>query len=414
MDKITVYDSPMGSGKTEYAIQKLLGYSNDGEKRFIYITPYLSEVDRVCKRLKEEGIRFKQPNNRNSKGSKLSSFSSLLMQGENIVTTHALFDRVDERALTFIRLNQYDLYLDEVFDVVSNFEDLTLEDFNMLLFNKKCRVLDNTRIEWLDDHYEGKFNQIKNLCNLGEMYFYSNKFFIYNFPIKVFNKMDKVNVFTFGFKGQIQYGYYKFYNKEMDFKMVYKENGAYKEKDYNKEEVIESFRKTMDLIHVYDGKMNFSKGDDRNISLSATALRRYCKEGKNSEELRLLRNMLGNYFRHHSKTSKSSDNLWTTLKSAKTYLKGNGYTKGFISSNTRATNDYINRKACAYVYDKYFNPIQWNFLRSKGIQVDQNAFALVELLQLLFRGCIRKNQPMEVFIPSSRMRNLLENWEEYL
>ena len=32
------------------------------------------------------------------------------------------------------------------------------------------------------------------------------------------------------------------------------------------------------------------------------------------------------------------------------------------------------------------------------------------MIQFLFRGCIRDDKPMELYIPSSRMRNLLIGW----
>lgn len=44
MNKITVIDSPMVSGKSSFAIQ----YMNDNkDKVFVYVTPLLSEVDRI-------------------------------------------------------------------------------------------------------------------------------------------------------------------------------------------------------------------------------------------------------------------------------------------------------------------------------------------------------------------------------
>ena len=36
--------------------------------------------------------------------------------------------------------------------------------------------------------------------------------------------------------------------------------------------------------------------------------------------------------------------------------------------------------------------------------------SLGEMLQFLYRGCIREDKKMNIYIPSSRMRNLLFRW----
>lgn len=51
--KIKIIDSIMGSGKTSAAINYM---NKDYQKKFIYITPYLDEVDRVISACNEEGI----------------------------------------------------------------------------------------------------------------------------------------------------------------------------------------------------------------------------------------------------------------------------------------------------------------------------------------------------------------------
>ena len=50
------------------------------------------------------------------------------------------------------------------------------------------------------------------------------------------------------------------------------------------------------------------------------------------------------------------------------------------------------------------------FFTEKGVKIDEDAWALSEMIQFLFRGCIRDDKPMELYIPSSRMRNLLIGW----
>lgn len=50
------------------------------------------------------------------------------------------------------------------------------------------------------------------------------------------------------------------------------------------------------------------------------------------------------------------------------------------------------------------------FFRSKDVKVDENTFALSELIQWIFRSQLRDGKKINIYIPSKRMRNLLENW----
>ena len=54
----------------------------------------------------------------------------------------------------------------------------------------------------------------------------------------------------------------------------------------------------------------------------------------------------------------------------------------------------------------------------KEIQKFDDAFAVSTLLQVIFRSAIREKKPVDLYLPSSRMRDLLTSWlnsdyEEY-
>lgn len=42
----------------------------------------------------------------------------------------------------------------------------------------------------------------------------------------------------------------------------------------------------------------------------------------------------------------------------------------------------------------------------------EEQFALSEMIQFIWRSAIRDNKPIKLYIPSVRMRNLLEKWIE--
>ena len=110
--------------------------------------------------------------------------------------------------------------------------------------------------------------------------------------------------------------------------------------------------------------------------------------------------------------TKSNENAFTTFKDSKCKLSGGGYAKGFIPINARASNDYRHKESMAYLGNRYFNPQYISFFREKGIKLDEDLWAVSELIQWVWRGRIRDGKEMNLFIPSDRMRNLLRDWLE--
>lgn len=161
--------------------------------------------------------------------------------------------------------------------------------------------------------------------------------------------------------------------------------------------------KYKDLIHIYDGKLN-------NIGDKTTALSKswYMKADK-KEVMKELKNNTENYFKNIIK-GKSADNMWTTFKDFESQCKGRGYSKGFISLNIRVTNDYRNKRNLAYLINIYNNPMINKFFKNKGVTIEENDYALSMLIQWLFRSAIRDNKEINIYIPSIRMRKLLESW----
>ena len=102
--------------------------------------------------------------------------------------------------------------------------------------------------------------------------------------------------------------------------------------------------------------------------------------------------------------------MQTCFKDFKNQCKGKGYSKGFVSCNARATNEYRHKKNLAYVVNIFNNPMILKFFRSKDVKVDENTFALSELIQWMFRSQLRDGKKINIYIPSKRMRTLLENW----
>ena len=69
--------------------------------------------------------------------------------------------------------------------------------------------------------------------------------------------------------------------------------------------------------------------------------------------------------------------MWTTFEDFKNKCKGEGYSKGFIACNARATNEYKNRTTCAYLCDRYYNPVIKQFFIDKNVTIDEDSYRMI-------------------------------------
>ena len=402
MCKVTVVDSIMGSGKTSWAIEYMNKVFGENARRIIYVTPYIDEIKRVKQNTNKN---FKEPDKKKGKGSKLNHFKKLLEAGENIITTHALFGMFDEDIMILLKNYNYILILDEVFNVI---DDIRMgKDDVKILKEHYIEIEPNGKVNWIyEGVYDGRYKDIKNLAENETLYTYGEgNFYYWCFPAKIFDLFYKTYILTYQFEYQIQRYYYDLFNVEYEYKSVAKVEGKYTLVDYTKD--LEAIAHLKSLITIYEGKMNtnyFGKKSKYNNELSSSWL-------KNASDVQFnqLKKNLENFFRKVCK-AKQNEILWSCYKKFVPNLKGKGYTKAWLEYNARATNNYKDRTALAYVCNAYMNPNEVQFFSSYNIQIDQDGLALNTMLQWIWRSAIRDDKSIQIYIPSQRMRELLKQY----
>jgi hypothetical protein len=405
MCKVKIVDSIPGSGKTSAIINKINESSK--EDKYIYITPFLTEVERVKKSCKNK--KFKEPKF-NKYGNKFDNLNKLIGEGKNVVSTHSLFHKANMGTVELIQSKDYILVLDEVFSVVKLLQDeigenVSMQDIDMLI-SEGYAYIENGFLLWNEEkEYSGKFENIQYLAMNRSILIYGDKIFIWTFPVEIFKAFKEVYILTYMFEAQEQCYYYNMHNVKYEYLYAAKENDIYilknKDNTYSEREIKDKLKRLITIID--DEKINLI--GSKNFDLSHGWYRNEC----NKELIKQLKNNVVNFFINKTK-SKSNELLWTTYKDQKDKLKGKGYTKGFISINIRATNDYSDRFNLAYLVNIFTKPIISNFFVSKGVTVNQDLYALSELIQWIWRSRVRKGEPINLFIPSKRMRNLLIDW----
>ena len=108
--------------------------------------------------------------------------------------------------------------------------------------------------------------------------------------------------------------------------------------------------------------------------------------------------------------AKAETIMWSTFKDFRTRLRGKGYSNEFVSCNCRSTNEYIDKYNLAYCVNIYLHPAIQQYFSNKGITVKQDLYALSEMIQWIWRSRIRKGESINIYVPSKRMRKLLNDW----
>ena len=385
-------DARMGRGKSSAAIR----YMNENKcnKRFLYVTPFLGEVDRIC-----VSCDFDQPND--SQTTKSSNLKTLLYRKENIASTHSLFLKMDDEALDIAKKNNYTIIIDESIQIV---EALRISKADVDLILKLLCVEDEYgRLHWKDHEYVGRFADYKEMADSGSLYRVDGTLVKIVNP-KIFDAFNEVIIMTYMFRGQYLRAYLDYYKFPYRIVGVEKDDRGYLFSDKPDRPDPIDFS---ELIKIIDNEKMNSVGNNRN----ALSLAWFNRRSENSPEIRALRRSMNNFFRHYS-SGKSEQRLFTCYKDhwEKLIQKDGRYRNNYLQISAKATNEWRHATDVAYMANRFSNPNILKFFSVNESYLNQSDFALAEMLQFIWRSAIRDGKPITLYIPSKRMRTLLIQW----
>jgi len=424
-NRIKVVDSFPGSGKTTWAINYMNAHHQDN--KFLFITPFLDEVDRIhdaCPKL-----NFERPSAQKGKGRKMVHLLELLQEGCNISSTHALFAHITDEVIEALRISDYVLILDEVFQVMENFDmwddvyayrsedfkaELTRVNIKTLVEKGFIEINNDYSVSWIDEENPlHKYDMLKKLADRGLLYIIRGSLLLWSFPTEVFREgiFDEIYVLTYQFENQLQHYYYKYFGIMYD-KYYIATNGGYTLEDFGDGKHDKEFRDAIKskIIIVDSDKLN-KVGDpylDNNKSRQNTTLSKRWYNRYRETAMPFLQNNMSNFFANIA-GSKAGDRMWTSFAPHKMdFVAKNINSKHWVALNSRATNKYGDKTALAYMINRYMNPFYDAFFSFRNVTLDQDGFALSELVQWIFRSAIRNDEEIILYIPSWRMRSLLK------
>lgn len=475
MTHITLKDRPCGWGKST----EIFASYKAGEK-YITVLPFLSEVDRAVKRAASHSKHtMYAPVDAN--GSKTDHVTDLIKAGKSVACTHALFFRLGTLATTktgetleyagsltdfhiaevshteHFLLDDYNLIIDEAIDPFDTVSTVTPNDFQKdyvelgLAEVSPDGKISPTKL-W-DVRYRdggrtfdrGLYEQAKS----GALYTVQDKLFVLTIPTELMLRPKSVAIYTYLSSGTVLLQFLQRLQRQLlgtpdEFTLEVDRLASVDEAAWRQDVSGALSIKSIPALEKYHwshskqlatfGKSN-GQGAARRVGMAlkhwsgkelaethkgtvilTCARDLWCGSPKTKQPIAgpLAKDsrLFGNAVREHD--SNGFANGWNT-----TGVK-------FVANTTRGVNDYIHCSTAIYLYDQHPNPSITLFLdMPKGSKTERefsDAYALSELVQWLFRTCIRSGgmnsvadnirprQKAVVYIPSARMRNLLINW----
>lgn len=412
-----IVDEVPGAGKTCAAINFI--NSTPRSSRFLFVTPFISEVERICDRCgfiqPPDELIIEKPDKEKEKRKayKRVEIRKLIAKGKNIATTHSLFSLFDDQTIEMLRSKNYILILDEALEVVEPW-DVIEYDVEMML-NTYCYTDDRGLVKWREDKMDypdegGVYSEIKKELTSNIIAVGKNKSAVQMFPIEYFRAFKDVYILTYLFQGSPQRMYFDYHN--IEYTKLYISGDSIESYQFTDEPQSNHDVNYSDLITIIGGKIN-RIGEDQ--SLSYSWYRQQIESGDELGHLEELAKNTENFYKNKMLKSGLSSRyyLWTTFKDAKKYIKGKTFSeRQFLSYTARATNNYSSRKALAYLINKRMNPIIRNFFKAFDITVDEDTYSTNEMIQWIWRSAIRTGEHIYIYIPSLRMRKLLIRWIE--
>lgn len=411
---IYVCDAVMGSGKTEAAIHYIRSHP---EKKFLYITPYLDEAQRIVRSCPE--AHFSTPS-LGQKQSKTQHCEELLMDGQNIASTHQLFSNCTRGMIDLMVAQQYVLIIDECLEVLQGLKlsrsDRALLDasgyFKPGPFGMELVSTAYTTGRFADVFRKVEHGQLVDVSDGAD--FCAKSQYVWTLPIPLLNTLPETIVLTYMFEAQ---------DLCCGLQMCqtsYERIGVHKTQDGVYEfikgpspvpEHVASIKEKVHIVHLPKA----SPYTARKLRLKNNAFS--AQWYKNPANAELAKGMVKSYYKNHplGEDHPVDKRMWTTfLPFRRDVYNQWAPSKAFLPCTQKSSNAYRNRDALCYAVNLYMNPFKKRWLQEHGATVLEDQWALSIMLQWVWRSAIRDGKDIWLYIPSRRMEKLFTDWLDSL
>ena len=397
MEKVTVIDSPCGAGKTNWLIKYIQEHIDT--ERFIYMSASEEEIARVVyevnagKEWHNKVIHNTNPLRYTNWNKRYVNFKTLVENGKSIATSYETISMCSKETTELIASGNYTLILDEVSSVVENIAKeikFKRDDLALMEEVKLAHIEDDGLFVVDDQEFYGIYSDIMSRSKSGTVHYIDKDTIRWTFPVHEFSAFNRVIISTYMFDNQLQKYYYDLCNIKYDkVSLVDSKIVPY---------IYEKVNTTK--LHIYNKDDLNSIGDDKK-SLTTKWYKR-----TTAKNLKPLKDAMYKFIKNVAKVN-CDDVVWTTVKRNTNPLQKRGYDKCFIPSNTRSIQEFKTKHCVIYTVNEAINPFVLSYFKDRGINIDEDKWALAEMIQFISRSAVSNNEDVNVYVPSKRMRELL-------
>lgn len=419
------------------------------DDNFVYCTPYLDEITRIRK---GTNYRFDEPEYfivDKSTGdyintTKIDCFEDMLANSKDIAVSHTTFLNATDKTIQLIEDGEYTLILDEALEAVQEFNDIqtvddrqamNADDIKTLIEGNFIYIDNNGKVSWTGNkrEQESKFREVQRMADLGRLYIARNKLLVTVFPPEMFSAFKKVYILSYMINAEIIIPYFKLFGIEYQKSSITKDEntGLYKLIPYSIDQDIEYRKRLKNLVNLCEKeKIN---------NTTRTLSKRWFETNKNSKQngIEKLKKDIKHFWRCCVPNARATngDIMWTTYKDFRKSISIPRYniirqiTKKemndlspnelkelekklncFVPCNTKATNLYSDRWALVYACRLSRNPYIDSLFEDFGINPNSDLYGLSSLIQWINRSRLRNGEPIELYIPSSKLKKQFSDW----
>lgn len=405
---VKICDAIMGSGKTSATIAYI---NKHPEKRFLYITPYLDEATRIKDGCKDAD--FVEPSDKlpQYNFSKSSHTLALIDEGRNISSTHQALLYYTPETIQKLKEMGYVIIIDEEVSVLQKAKKISRED---MILAEDAGYIE----EFAPDEYRltdrGKTYRKGNLSHmfrlmasrgLIQMSKGENKnpdVYFWLFSKELFEEVEDVIVLTYLFGGSEMEMFLTIYDIPYEFIGIHRTPTGGYEFASKPEYVPKYVGHLKEMIHIEQSEKLNEIGKIR-TALSDNWYKTH------PDEVEQLRKHICNFFRNRQGGT-VADRMCGTYKNHWGKIRSKGYWNSNVVFSQKSSNAYSDRSVLAYPVNLFANGNIVNYYAKHGMKFDNDRYALSIMVQWIWRSTIRNGNPISIYIPSKRMRNLLINW----
>jgi len=406
---LTIVDYPCGLGKTN-ALVSILEARPD--LLVLVVVQTLSEVDRIISSVPKGRIYAPEgPGSlHKTKGEQLEP---LVCEGRSIVITHKLYERAGILANQGA-FSRYQVIIDEVPNAVS-VSDLVLDPVSFKEFYVGpgyCHIEQGGRASMTNkgEEEEARLKTalderlISNIRS-GRLYYDGKKHFIQTIPTSLFTHADSVTVLTFLSEGSL---FLKFLEKHQIDYRVLRSSKCNQEFQQRARDNLRIHRMpSLDKVSFGYSKQTSYKPKSKEVGSIRNALKNLKQRDLAGVDLKNLIITCAKQNWFHRSGSSYNEAKPSLFSIDSRMFKG----ANWLPNTTRGTNDYLHCTHAIYLYEQNANPILLNWLDANDTQFKSD-YALTEMVQWLWRSRVRRNEPVDVYMPSKKMRGIIEKWME--